>query len=48
MPPYGHQIGHYDRWNVVNYIRQLQGAAASPGQSPQGVAAEDAPAPDGQ
>ncbi len=26
MPSYGHQIGHYDRWHVVNYVRQLQGA----------------------
>lgn len=28
MPGYGHQIGHYDRWHVVNYVRQLQGLAA--------------------
>ena len=25
MPPYGHQVAHFDRWHVVNYIRQLQG-----------------------
>ncbi len=25
MPAYGHQIGHYDRWHVVNYVRRLQG-----------------------
>lgn len=25
MPAYGHQITHFDRWNVVNYVRQLQG-----------------------
>jgi len=25
MPAYGHQISHYDRWHVVNYVRQLQG-----------------------
>ncbi len=25
MPPYGHQIGHYDRWHIVNYVRRLQG-----------------------
>ncbi len=25
MPAYGHQIGHYDRWHVVNYVRDLQG-----------------------
>ena len=24
MPPYGHQISHFDRWNIVNYIRLLQ------------------------
>jgi hypothetical protein len=26
MPAYGHQISHFDRWHVVNYVRQLQGA----------------------
>ncbi len=31
MPPYGHQIGHYDRWHVVNYVRQLQGLIPEPG-----------------
>ncbi|MEX0855954.1 MAG: cytochrome c [Gemmatimonadota bacterium] len=25
MPAYGHQISHFDRWHVVNYVRQLQG-----------------------
>jgi mono/diheme cytochrome c family protein len=25
MPQYGHQISHYDRWHVVNYLRKLQG-----------------------
>jgi mono/diheme cytochrome c family protein len=24
MPPYGHQVTHFDRWNIVNYVRQLQ------------------------
>lgn len=24
MPQYGHQISHFDRWNIVNYVRQLQ------------------------
>ena len=28
MPSYGHQISHYDRWHVVNYVRQLQGMGA--------------------
>ena len=29
MPPYGHAVTHYDRWNVINYIRQLQDAAVA-------------------
>lgn len=24
MPAYGHQITHFDRWNIVNYVRTLQ------------------------
>ena len=28
MPQYGHQIPHFDRWHVVNYLRQLQARAA--------------------
>ena len=32
MPAYGHQIGHYDRWHVVNYVRQLQGQLQEPGE----------------
>ena len=24
MPEYGSRITHYDRWHVVNYVRQLQ------------------------
>lgn len=30
MPAYGHQISHFDRWHIVNYVRQLQ---ANNGQS---------------
>ena len=30
MPPWGHQITHFDRWNIVNYVRQLQSEAGSP------------------
>jgi mono/diheme cytochrome c family protein len=30
MPSYGHQIPHFDRWSVVNYVRQLQAAAPPP------------------
>jgi mono/diheme cytochrome c family protein len=37
MPPYGHQIPNYDRWHIVNYVRQLQGQGA-------GVPAGGAPA----
>jgi mono/diheme cytochrome c family protein len=40
MPAYGHQIAHYDRWHVVNYLRQLQGA--------QPVQAGEAPSPDSE
>lgn len=29
MPPYGHQIAFYDRWNIVNYVRVLQQRAAA-------------------
>src|SRR5688572_4854379 len=38
MPPYGHQIAHFDRWNVVNYVRQLQGRTPA-------APADGAPAP---
>jgi mono/diheme cytochrome c family protein len=31
MPGYAHQITHFDRWHVVNYLRSLQG------QLPQGA-----------
>lgn len=24
MPQYGHQITHFDRWDIVNYVRELQ------------------------
>jgi mono/diheme cytochrome c family protein len=24
MPSYAHQITHFDRWNVINYVRRLQ------------------------
>jgi len=27
MPPYGHQVPHFDRWHLVNYVRQLQAGA---------------------
>lgn len=28
MPAYGHQITHFDRWHVVNYVRSLQAASS--------------------
>lgn len=30
MPSYGHQIANFDRWNIVNYVRQLQAQAPQP------------------
>ncbi len=30
MPAYGHQIPHYDRWHIVNYVRRLQAQAGNP------------------
>ena len=41
MPAYGARITHFDRWNVVNYVRQLQEQA---GTFP--VAQTESPAPD--
>jgi mono/diheme cytochrome c family protein len=39
MPAYGHQITHFDRWNIVNYVRQLQQTYnASQGVAPGGEA----------
>lgn len=29
MPAYGDKIGHWDRWHVVNYVRELQREAAA-------------------
>jgi mono/diheme cytochrome c family protein len=44
MPQYGHQVPHFDRWHIVNYVRQLQreaegapaAAPAAPGAGPGG------------
>lgn len=38
MPGYGYQLAHFDRWHVVNYVRQLQGAL--PAQQSEGSATE--------
>jgi len=46
MPSYGARISHFDRWNVVNYLRVLQGvvpAAADP--EPQASQGQADPAP---
>ena len=37
MPAYGHQISHFDRWNIVNYLRVLQRQA---GNIPAGAGAQ--------
>lgn len=38
MPAYGHRISHFDRWNVVNYLRVLQGVVLpAVGAQPQGA-----------
>ena len=29
MPPYGHRVTHFDRWHVVNYVRELQSRAGA-------------------
>ncbi len=42
MPAYGHQIGHFDRWNIVNYVRTLQGVLPAAGTAPPEDAAEPA------
>ncbi|MDT8367986.1 MAG: cytochrome c [Longimicrobiales bacterium] len=38
MPAYGHQITHFDRWHIVNYVRTLQADFAAA----QGAAAPNA------
>ena len=30
MPAYGHQLTHFDRWHLVNYVRSLQGVTGGP------------------
>jgi hypothetical protein len=29
MPEYGSRIAHFDRWHIVNYVRQLQAQAGN-------------------
>ncbi|MEX2526999.1 MAG: cytochrome c [Gemmatimonadota bacterium] len=40
MPAYGHQLTEFDRWHIVNYVRQLQGGGSVAGSD----AGADAPA----
>jgi mono/diheme cytochrome c family protein len=45
MPAYGSRISHFDRWDVVNYLRVLQGVApAAAGSGPQASPGLDDPA----
>jgi mono/diheme cytochrome c family protein len=41
MPAYGHRVTHFDRWHIVNYVRELQRRA---GQTPGGAAEDGAAA----
>jgi mono/diheme cytochrome c family protein len=42
MPGYGHQLTHFDRWHVVNYVRQLQGGLPqAPAGGESGAAGQD-------
>lgn len=58
MPPYGFRVTHFDRWRVVNYVRQLQiqagndpaqiqAAAGAPADAAQPAPDGGQPAPDG-
>lgn len=47
MPAYGHRLTHYDRWNIVNYVRQLQASAPAAGAQP-GAGAGQPPGGAGQ
>ncbi len=44
MPAYGHQIPHYDRWHIVNYVRQLQSQAESAEVEEEPAGPEEEPA----
>jgi mono/diheme cytochrome c family protein len=45
MPAYGHRVSHFDRWNIVNYVRQLQGVL--PAEQSGGNPEAETPTPDG-
>ncbi len=36
MPAYGHRVTHFDRWNIVNYVRDLQGLLPVPAEAAPG------------
>ena len=38
MPEYGSRVTHFDRWHIVNYVRQLQRQAGNPGPATQAQA----------
>ena len=42
MPSYGYQITHFDRWHIVNYVRQLQGQSGGGGAAAAGAQADPA------
>ncbi|MFW5905090.1 MAG: c-type cytochrome [bacterium] len=42
MPPYSHAISHFDRWHIVNYVRQLQREAGLTPGGDQGAGDGDA------
>ncbi len=33
MPAYGPRVSHFDRWHIVNYVRELQGVLPTRGES---------------
>ncbi|MFC1661802.1 c-type cytochrome [Gemmatimonadota bacterium] len=47
MPSYGHRVGHFDRWNVVNYLRVLQGISPGSGSGPSEAGEPGGDAPSG-
>lgn len=44
MPAYGHRVTHFDRWHIVNYVRELQRRAGQLQQPGEAEGAEGAPA----
>lgn len=47
MPAYGHRITHFDRWHIVNYVRELQGGGgggAAPAAAPDAASQDTAAA----